>query len=165
MFDMSLNLNLKFKFKFGPKVAKLELNWTLASLLVILISCSMAQRNCVYNTSGLQNQAQKALKPVENTPIIHEDEQTNDKNWDANLQWDSLKSMLGKEDEEEGEIEEWDVDSNVHLNSKGLHVRLVNWAIENGDDPQDEDWIPPTLQAKSRKQRGLKQQLKGKTLN
>ena len=42
--------------------------------------------------------------------------------------------MLGKEDEEEEEIEEWDVDSNMHLNSERLHVRLINWAIENRDD-------------------------------
>ena len=121
----------------------------------------MAQKNHVYNTSGLWSQGQKALKPAEDTSIIHnghEDKQTSDEDWDANLQWDSLKPMLSEEDEEEGE---WDIDSELHLDSEGLHARLINWAIENGDDPQDEDWIPPTLWAKSRKQRGLKQQLKG----
>ena len=34
MFNVGLNLNPKSKFKFNPKVAELELNWTLASLWV-----------------------------------------------------------------------------------------------------------------------------------
>lgn len=52
----------------------------------------------------------------------------------------------GKEDSDvEDEVleageEEW--------NNKGLHVGLMVLAIEIGDDPRDEDWIPQALQRK-----------------
>ena len=53
-------------------------------------------------------------------------------------------------------MKEWD--SQLKLNTEGLHVKMVNQANPLGDDPRHEDWVPPKLRAhrekKKREQRG-----------
>ena len=37
------------------------------------------------------------------------------------------------------------------LQEKGLFVKLMNLAVDNGDDPRDEDWVPEHLRRKKQR--------------
>ena len=111
-----------------------------------------------YNTSGLRNQKEQGSETVE-TPVKHSlengNDESDDEDWHANLWWDSLKPVVDSEEEDvkencnnNGEMEEWDSQWDDNLNSEGLQARLVKWAIENGDDPCNEEWILTKLREK-----------------
>jgi hypothetical protein len=73
--------------------------------------------------------------------------------------FDSLKSQWREDDEEEAEMkdeeefDEWDTQE-LEFKHPGFYVKLVKLAVENGDDPRDEDWIPEDLRRKNRAKKG-----------
>ena len=85
-----------------------------------------------------------------------------DENWNAPVRFDSNKPCWELEDSElssegedsENEDDKVDVEDEVleagdlEWRNEGLHVSLMLIAIDNGDDPRDEDWIPHQLRRK-----------------
>ena len=65
---------------------------------------------------------------------------------------DSDKEESESEEDEEGNVEDEVTEAgNGDWRNEGLHVGLMILAIEIGDDPRDEDWIPDELRRKHRK--------------
>ena len=96
-----------------------------------------------YNTSRLRNQQNNS------------EFQDLDDNWNPHLCFDSLKTSIQAEEElkdemEKLDMEEWDSqwDNELKLNTEGLQVKIANQAKLLGDDPRDEDWVPPKLRAR-----------------
>ena len=74
---------------------------------------------------------------------------------------DSLKPLWRADDEEESmqeedlkngedEFDEWD--GQQELREESLYIKLMTLAIDSGDDPRDEDWVPEGL----RRRKGIK---------
>ena len=114
----------------------------------------------VYNTSGLRNQQPKATDNPNPSQPCPDESDTEDSTWQPNMVFDSLKVDVAAEDvsddelmEEGDEVVEWDSqsDGGIGLGSEGLQVMMLRLAIELGDDPRDEDWMPPALRANPRK--------------
>ena len=95
-----------------------------------------------------------AVPPVSSDPRIDND--ADDEEWMPNLPFDSNKLMWNDEESEhdiqfDSENEEDFLDKIVEekpgvnprkYKNKGWYVALMRMAIEVGDDPLDEDWIP-----------------------
>jgi hypothetical protein len=112
--------------------------------------------------TGLRNQPKAAVPPLHSSPTpepvpesqeSRADDPEEDVNWSPHTRFDSLKVAWDgnkSEDEEDdteiGTEEEWG-DWN-ELGQEGLHVMLMKLAMENGDDPRDEDWVPEVLRRK-----------------
>ena len=125
----------------------------------------MARKKRTYNTSGLRNQKPRATEdgtpPNGNIPgnLQAEDE---DFEWHPHTHFDSLKPDFQAEeasDEDpnnaDEDMEESDSEwkENEGFGSDGLQAAMLKLAIELGDDPRDEDWVPPKLRAKNERQR------------
>jgi hypothetical protein len=82
-------------------------------------------------------------------PVIHTDipPSDNDVGWDAQVRFDS-NELCWEFDDEEDKSEDEGLSESEGDGSDGLHVGLMVLAIEIGDDPQDEDWIPKAVQRK-----------------
>ena len=111
-----------------------------------------AKKNA-YNLSGLRNRSTSSNIPeVPDNPATHTDEE--DSNWQPHIFFDSLKPDLPAEDEESDKDEdaevEWDSEwnENERSRSQGLQAAMIRFAIAIGDDPRDEDWVPPKMRAK-----------------
>ena len=123
----------------------------------------MAQKKRCYNISGLRNQPRNQspeplsldnnhVADAEHTP---EDDSGDSNEWEPHVLLDSLKLDLQAEylsDDEpikdSDDIEEWDIDSHPAIGSKGLQAVMMKLSMTLGDDPHDEDWVPPKLRAK-----------------
>jgi hypothetical protein len=55
-----------------------------------------------------------------------------------------------EEDVEPEDLEEWD---DWEVGNDGFYVNLMRLAIDQGDDPRDEDWIPEHLKRKQLKRK------------
>jgi len=86
-----------------------------------------------------------------------------DKGWRAGVRLDSIKpcwdedSDADTESGDEGSVEDEIMEeSDEQWNNEGIHVGLMRLAIDQGDDPRDEDWIPEELKRKRarRKKKG-----------
>ncbi|KAG6870732.1 hypothetical protein C0993_004205, partial [Termitomyces sp. T159_Od127] len=115
------------------------------------------------NIRGLRNQ-QTPKSPEANlnhaqSPLdlqidkLHESGNESDQDWDPLLELDSLKPCWEKEDQESEDentddenmeilMEGWDDGIDDDEAAELWHVRLVKLAIENEDDPRDEEWVP-----------------------
>ena len=75
----------------------------------------------------------------------------NDK-WDTHLKPDSMKPCWDEESEGEdiGKDEQCkDDDCGMEdMDNEGFHAKMMALAVEIGDDPRDEDWIPESLRRK-----------------
>jgi len=110
-------------------------------------------------------------------PVIHVDldeKSDNEEDWDAQIRFDSNKPCWRLEDDEEKSDPDEDEPDNNEIGveadvleagdedwrNEGLHVSMMVLAIDNGDDPQDEDWIPDKLRKKIKKRlaRGMSKQ-------
>jgi hypothetical protein len=129
------------------------------------------------NITGLRNQPKatshveesvdinfsKAAETCPSNPAMADingpsDNETPDEGWDAHVKFDSNKPCWEldseEEDSEHEEDKEGDVEDEVmeagesNWRNEGLHVGLMVLAIEIGDDPRDEDWIPDELRRK-----------------
>jgi len=128
------------------------------------------------NITGLRNQP-KAASHVEESVNVNiraaETSQSNpamtdingqsdnkepDEGWDAHVKLDSNNPCWELDNDEEDSGSEEDEEGNVegevteagedNWRNEGLHVGLMVLAIEIGDDPRDEDWIPNELRRK-----------------
>ncbi|KAF9457874.1 hypothetical protein BDZ94DRAFT_1313815 [Collybia nuda] len=73
---------------------------------------------------------------------------------------DSLKSTWEEEDKGKVEAEIIDEeDTEEEFNSDRLYVKLMNLAMENGDDPRDENWIPENLRRRKKQKKGIESHL------
>ncbi|KAG6867212.1 hypothetical protein C0993_005595, partial [Termitomyces sp. T159_Od127] len=90
---------------------------------------------------------------------LHESGNESDQDWDPLLELDSLKPCWEKEDQESEDentddenmeilMEGWDDGIDDDEAAELWHVRLVKLAIENEDDPRDEEWVPAELRKK-----------------
>ena len=136
----------------------------------------MAKKKLKKNITGLRNQSKssshvevvlddstKAAETPSTCPVIHADldeQSDNDKGWEAHIHLDSNKLCWKPDDEDEvseeedSDCEKGDVEDEVieagedDFRTEALHVKLMVLAIEIGDDPRDEDWIPDSLRRK-----------------
>jgi hypothetical protein len=98
----------------------------------------MARKKQKRNVTGLRNQPKKTHETLSNT----EDE---DEGWNTRMRFESLRPCWemdsdGSENENEDEQyleEDW---SGFHV--AGLQEKMMIFAINCGDDPRDEDWVP-----------------------
>ncbi|KAG6810459.1 hypothetical protein H0H87_012887 [Tephrocybe sp. NHM501043] len=112
----------------------------------------MSKKKCSkasYNTSGLRNHRDKPTESPEPTSIMPDREDL-DPDWEPDTLHDSLKIDFEKEDESDNgesdtDTDEWDV------GGKGGLIQMINMAIDNGDDPRDESWVPAQLRSKKKK--------------
>jgi len=126
------------------------------------------------NITSLQNQSKTASRVEESVNVNSKPMETppsnpamadinrqsdNDEEWDVHIKFDSNKPCWELDDDEEDsengeEDNEGDVEDEVieasedNWRNEGLHVGLMVLAIEIGDDPRDEDWIPDNLRRK-----------------
>jgi hypothetical protein len=128
------------------------------------------------NITGLRNQSNTASHvkeapddstdametPTRTHSVIHANvtESDNDVGWDAHVRLDSNKLCWEVDDEQddsedegpsdgEGDVEDEVIEANEdEWRNDGLHVVLMVLAIEVGDDPRDEDWIPEAVRRK-----------------
>ena len=105
-----------------------------------------------------------AVPPVSSDPWINND--ADDEEWMPNLPFDSNKLMWNDEESEDdiqfdSENEEDFLDKIVEekpgvnlrkYRNKGWYVALMQMAIEVGDDPLDEDWVPKKMRKKLQKE-------------
>ena len=93
-------------------------------------------------------------------PGTHIDKELEDSNWQPCILFNSLKPDLQAEegsdedsDSNEDDEVEWDDEwkENERLGSQGLQAAMIKLAIALGDDPCDENWIPPKLRAKRKR--------------
>ncbi|KAG6889489.1 hypothetical protein C0992_004994 [Termitomyces sp. T32_za158] len=125
------------------------------------------------NITGLRNQ--RAPKPLESTEsnadcaqspeicLIDEiSDDDPDQDWDPLLELDSLKPCWRKEDQESDEETVDSDDENMEVLTEGWpendgideaamelrHIKLMELAIANEDDPRDEEWVPTKLRKK-----------------
>lgn len=119
------------------------------------------------NISGLRNQnstptnnVQESKHSQDHSPETPPDDVTDsDVEWQPHMFLDSLKSNLQAEDLSDNEsvkdgddMEEWDSnEQDLRLGSAGLQAMMMKLSIHLGDDPRDEDWVPPKLRAKREK--------------
>jgi len=104
------------------------------------------------NISGLRNQP----KPPQSAPTLPptqpdtlsigdvNSELESDAEWTPNLALDSMKTHLHAELEDEPldtDLEEW---GEWEVGTEGFYVNLMQFAVDNNDDPRDENW---TLEA------------------
>lgn len=123
------------------------------------------------NISGLRNQPKAPTPPLQSSPTPEPSPESRktrvedveeDVEWSPQTRFDSSKPIWDEEDESSdeqenvsspdgdiGTVEEWGEWN--ELAQDGLHVNLMKLAIENGDDPRDEDWIPQSLRRKRKK--------------
>ena len=120
------------------------------------------------NISGLRNQPKlvpddayiETLAVVESHSNVEEDgAETEDDNLGLRCP-DSMKpvwraeedkdELTDDEEDSESDIEGWD-DSEHELK---VYTKLMSLAIDNGDDPRDEDWVPAGLRRKKCERKG-----------
>lgn len=53
------------------------------------------------------------------------------------------------------EMADWD-DEQLGLDDDDLSEKLTRYAVAMGDDPRDEDWLPPELARRMKKKKGPK---------
>ena len=156
--------------KFGEKISshcspKKFLNFTVQAVNIRDMAKKIKK-----NITGLRNQS-KSTSHVEEAPIdrdstktlihpvtrIHseiKEQSDNDEGWDAHIRLDSNKTCWELDSEENDSEDEGGIEDEVieagedEWRSEGLHVALMVLAIDIGDDPRDEDWIPDSLRRK-----------------
>jgi hypothetical protein len=120
----------------------------------------MAKKKLKRNISGLRNQSQNTAAPFQcqdpasdSHPEASEGGITaSDDNTELRRHPDDIRPRWeGYSDDEEGEgefdegigasSEEWVKD----LSREGFQVKMMRMALDNGDDPHDEDWVPQGL--------------------
>jgi len=101
----------------------------------------------------------KPKKATDTTPAEISDGDSDldsDSAWSPHLKFDSMKTSIAMEDSDEEDVEssegleEWD---EWEVGKDGFYVNLMRFAIDQGDDPQDEDWIPEHLKRKQLKRK------------
>src|SRR6266481_6733287 len=110
------------------------------------------------NISGLCNQPQQPVPTLHlptptQPPSISSISTANsdvesDAEWIPNLELDSMKMHLHAESDDEQlnmDLEEW---GKWDMGTESFYVNLMQLAVDNNDDPQDEDWIPEALKRK-----------------
>ena len=122
------------------------------------------------NISGLRNQKKPAAPSPIPLPARHitpadisdgdsDLDSLADGAWSAHLKFDSMKTSIEMEDSDEEDVEpsedledleEWD---EWEVEKDGFYVNLMRFAIDQGDDPRDEDWIPEHLKRKQLKRK------------
>jgi hypothetical protein len=110
------------------------------------------------NLAGLRNQPKLASLALDNSqapppsrsadPSSTEDD---DPAWEL-CERDSLRPNWEESDEsvheDDGEVE-WNSGwLDLGEEEKDLHASLLRFAMANGDDPRDEDWVPKSLRRK-----------------
>ena len=123
---------------------------------------NQSKKKIVSHVKEASNNGTKATEVPSTHPVTHTDfdeQPNNDEECDAHIELDSNKLCWepASDDEDEEEVsEEEDTDNengDVEVIEAGtdewrgeaLHVSLMVLAIEIGDNPQDEDWIPDSL--------------------
>ena len=111
------------------------------------------------NISGLQNQPPTLHLPSPTQPpsvssiITVNSKVESDAEWIPNLELDSMKTHLHAESDDEQlntDLEEW---GEWEVGTERFSVNLMRLAVDNNDDPQDEDWIPEALKRKEMKRK------------
>jgi len=93
-------------------------------------------------------------------------DENSDEGWRTGVRLDSTKPCWDEdsdtdsdmESDNEGSVEDEIMEeSDEQWNNEGIHVGLMRLAIDQGDDPRDEDWIPEELKRKRarRKKKGV----------
>jgi hypothetical protein len=127
------------------------------------------------NISGLKNQPKPLPEPSSTEPLVVEpssesntaervgSDLEDDEDQDLGLKCPDSSKLLWRADDDEEEpmpegkgdsesgIEDWD--THQELEDKGLYIMLMNLAVDNGDDPRDEDWVPEDLRRKRRRKK------------
>jgi hypothetical protein len=121
------------------------------------------------NISGLKNQPKPIPEPsstespvVEPTSTIQEqlslDPEDTAENADEDLGLrcpDSLKPLWRADDDDEGCMQAGEeLEDGWELREENLYIKLMTLAIDNGDDPRDEDWVPRGLRRKKQGEKG-----------
>ncbi|EDR10094.1 uncharacterized protein LACBIDRAFT_325694 [Laccaria bicolor S238N-H82] len=131
----------------------------------LLIIRDMGKKKQKKNITGLRNQPKTASHIKDNVtvatapahPVTHadvDDQSDNDEGWDPHVRLDSNRPCWDSDDEEKDSEDEADVEDEVieagedGWRSESLQVGLMVLAIEIGDDPRDEDWIPEAVRRK-----------------
>ena len=65
---------------------------------------------------------------------------------------DDKDELMQKDEDSESETDGWD--SQQELGEENLYIKLMSLAIDNGDDPRDEDWVPEGLRRKKQEKKG-----------
>ena len=126
------------------------------------------------NISGLHNQkmtipvidtSHEDVIPSSTQPNLNTDSEP-DEEWVPNVDFDSNKvkwdDESGSDDDIESDNEEDYLDKTEEerpgvnprkYRNKGLYVSLMRMAIDVGDDPMDEDWVPKKTKKKFRKEK------------
>jgi len=111
----------------------------------------MARKKQKRNITGLQNQPN--LKTLSTT-----DDEDDLEGWNISLRFDgSVRpcwEMVSDDSEsEDSEVEQLEEDwSDLHV--EGLQAKMMTFAIDCGDDPRDEDWVPANLRRRKREKKG-----------
>ena len=112
------------------------------------------KRKC--NLTGLRNQPKLASLPLDTsqappTSADPSSSEEDDSAWELcehDSLWPKWEELDESVHEGDGEVE-W---NNGWLDwgeeEKDLHASLLRFAIANGDDPRDEDWVPKSLRRK-----------------
>lgn len=112
------------------------------------------------NITGLRNQRPQANEErpaLPPTPPPHDpapalldldDLESDDEGWESDAKYTDLGRHFGTNDTEDSEsdeeLQEFDwKDFDPDLDDAHLQHRLLKYAIAMGDDPRDEDWVPP----------------------
>lgn len=120
------------------------------------------------NTTGLRNQNRTPAPATEPSPPPEPatiDDSDSDKEWNPHLHADSLKTDWKDDAETDSEDEQTpgneaglvEDDEDLCWNDgppdskKGLFVRMMQFAVDEDDNPRDEDWMPSRLRAKALK--------------
>lgn len=117
------------------------------------------------NTSGLRNKSKGSLvtpTPVPETAVenlnlshLHDSRESSPDGYNVGMYFDSTRPIVGNDDagcesdldvDEVFESEEWE--------DEELRDNMSLLAVQEGDDPSDEDWFPPGLRRRKKQKMG-----------
>jgi hypothetical protein len=113
------------------------------------------------NITGLRNQHQPAVshlpneeRPTRNPVPIRSRESRphDDPEADLGIYFDSARLVI--DDDDDGMVSEPDLEELQEFgewDDEELQERMYMLAVEEGDDPSDENWVPPQLKKKRRR--------------
>jgi hypothetical protein len=116
------------------------------------------------NTSGLRNKSKGSLvtpapvpeTAVENLDLSHDSRESSpDDHYDVGMYFDSTRPIVGNDDAGcESDIDVDEVFESKEWEDEELRDNMCLLAVQEGDDPSDEDWFPPGLRRKKKQKIG-----------
>ena len=104
------------------------------------------------NTVGLRNAAKQApnsCPPL--AKVTQNNEEASDERWQIGTCFDSVRPIVGDESDSDTDADIKEVPEWGDLEDEDFQEHLVDMARAQGDNPMDEDWLPPRLLKKRRK--------------